>query len=151
MIFCEKALDLQSHQSVYEYVNYCNSDAPQQQRQQVPVANYYGSTSPKNKYALRHRVIEPRHTPGYNNYGFRPEMRELDDAYVIPRLHVDDSDVSLDLYSFDNVQRKGRVGDRYPIPFGLNIQIIRTAPSFLSSHTTYTTDLRVHPYTSISH
>ncbi|CAB0044266.1 unnamed protein product [Trichogramma brassicae] len=52
----------------------------------------------------RGRSPEPRRTPGYSNYGFRPEMRELDVAanvaaqqpqpYVVPRLYVDEPDVS---------------------------------------------------------
>ncbi|XP_014220236.1 uncharacterized protein LOC106648075 isoform X2 [Trichogramma pretiosum] len=52
----------------------------------------------------RGRSPEPRRTPGYSNYGFRPEMRELDVAtaanvaaqqpqpYVVPRLYVDEPD-----------------------------------------------------------
>ncbi|XP_016836799.1 uncharacterized protein LOC100678055 isoform X2 [Nasonia vitripennis] len=87
----------QSRQPFYEYVSSSAEGVVQQQ--QMPQANYYGSASPNNgctggRYALRHRSPEPRRTPGYNNYGFRPEMRELEAAYVIPRLYVEDSDVS---------------------------------------------------------
>ncbi|XP_058792539.1 protein bride of sevenless isoform X2 [Phymastichus coffea] len=78
----------QSRQPFYEYV-----------QQQPPSANYYGSTSPNKQPGSargrrNQRSPEPRRTPGYNNYGFRPEMRELEQAYVIPRLYVDDPNVS---------------------------------------------------------
>ncbi|XP_011499322.1 PREDICTED: protein bride of sevenless [Ceratosolen solmsi marchali] len=97
-----QALDLQSCQSMYDYMNCNNNDVPHQQhhQQQISVANYYGSASPKNKYEMNHHILEPRHTPGYSNYGFRTEMRELDDVYVIPQLHIEDSDVSLDPHKF---------------------------------------------------
>ncbi|XP_076165762.1 G protein coupled receptor bride of sevenless isoform X1 [Ptiloglossa arizonensis] len=59
--------------------------------------NYYGSSSPNQKYLAQSRGSDMRGTPGYNNYGFHAEMRELrtsfaersnvNTAYARPKCH----------------------------------------------------------------
>ncbi|KAI4504645.1 hypothetical protein M0802_000195 [Mischocyttarus mexicanus] len=54
--------------------------------------NYYGSSSPDPRTINRCRSPDPRRTPGYNNYGFRPEMREIENSYGVPRVYVENFD-----------------------------------------------------------
>lgn len=54
--------------------------------------NYYGSSSPNPRPLGRFRSPDPRRTPGYNNYGFRPEMREIENSYGVPRVCVENID-----------------------------------------------------------
>lgn len=57
--------------------------------------NYYGGSSPNPRSLSLCRSPDPRRTPGYNNYGFRPEMREIENTYgVVPRVSVENIDVS---------------------------------------------------------
>lgn len=49
--------------------------------------NYYGSSSPGQKYLGNRRI------PGYNNYGYHSEMREVNNSYSIPQVCIEDADV----------------------------------------------------------
>ncbi|XP_043266137.1 protein bride of sevenless [Colletes gigas] len=54
--------------------------------------NYYGSSSPNQKYLAQTRSPDTRRVPGYNNYGFHTEMREVNNAYKIPQVCIEDAD-----------------------------------------------------------
>ncbi|XP_053976143.1 protein bride of sevenless isoform X1 [Hylaeus volcanicus] len=54
--------------------------------------NYYGSSSPNQKYLTHSRSPDSRRIPGYNNYGFHTEMREVNNAYKIPQVCIEDAD-----------------------------------------------------------
>ncbi|XP_033324769.2 G protein coupled receptor bride of sevenless isoform X2 [Megalopta genalis] len=59
--------------------------------------NYYGNSSPNQKYLNQYRSSDSRRIPAYNNYGFNTEMREsrtspversnVNSAYARPRCH----------------------------------------------------------------
>lgn len=55
--------------------------------------NYYGSPSPNQKYLGQCRSAETRRIPGYNNYGYHTEMREVNNSYTIPQVCIEDADV----------------------------------------------------------
>ncbi|XP_016912534.2 protein bride of sevenless isoform X2 [Apis cerana] len=52
--------------------------------------NYYGSSSPGQKYLGNRRI------PGYNNYGYHSEMREVNNSYSIPQVCIEDADSRID-------------------------------------------------------
>ncbi|XP_043526865.1 protein bride of sevenless isoform X1 [Frieseomelitta varia] len=54
--------------------------------------NYYGSPSPNQKYLGQCRSAETRRIPGYNNYGYHTEMREVNNSYTIPQVCIEDAD-----------------------------------------------------------
>ncbi|CAL7937934.1 unnamed protein product [Xylocopa violacea] len=56
--------------------------------------NYYGSSSPGQKYTgqSRYSLADTRRTPGYNNYGYHSEMREVNNSYTIPQVCIEDAD-----------------------------------------------------------
>ncbi|KAG7200826.1 hypothetical protein KM043_003196 [Ampulex compressa] len=54
--------------------------------------NYYGSSSPNPKYIERCRSPDPQQIPGYNNYGFHSEMREINHSYIVPRVCIEDTE-----------------------------------------------------------
>lgn len=56
--------------------------------------NYYGSSSPNQKYCGRNRSPDCRN-PGYNNYGFHSEMREVNNSYIVPRVCIEDAEVMI--------------------------------------------------------
>lgn len=55
--------------------------------------NYYGNSSPNQKYLNQYRSGDSRRIPGYNNYGFHTEMREVNNSYTIPQVCIEDADV----------------------------------------------------------
>ncbi|XP_076295123.1 G protein coupled receptor bride of sevenless isoform X2 [Lasioglossum baleicum] len=94
--------------------------------------NYYGNSSPNQKYLSQYRSSDPRRIPGYNNYGFHTEMREsrtspverssVNSAYARPRCHrkrrtKDDKDcIETDVYVERNAATSRRDHDEiYPI------------------------------------
>ncbi|KAJ8687825.1 hypothetical protein QAD02_023619 [Eretmocerus hayati] len=92
-----QGLDLQGHQPFYDYVT---ADVQQQYQQAQPQPQGYRNTTssfnPLARLSFRRRNAEPRHMPAYNNYGFRPEMREVDPSstYVVPPMQLYETDVS---------------------------------------------------------
>ncbi|XP_031370918.1 protein bride of sevenless [Apis dorsata] len=54
--------------------------------------NYYGSSSPGQKYL----GTASRRIPGYNNYGYHSEMREVNNSYSIPQVCIEDADSRID-------------------------------------------------------
>nr|XP_031825754.1 protein bride of sevenless isoform X2 [Nomia melanderi] len=91
--------------------------------------NYYGNSSPNQKYLNQYRSSDSRRMPGYNNYGFHTEMREsrtstaersnVDATYARPRCHRkrrtkdEKGRGETDVY-VENVSRRGH-DDIYPI------------------------------------
>ncbi|CAL7937933.1 unnamed protein product [Xylocopa violacea] len=59
--------------------------------------NYYGSSSPGQKYTgqSRYSLADTRRTPGYNNYGYHSEMREVNNSYTIPQVCIEDADLRM--------------------------------------------------------
>ena len=55
--------------------------------------NYYGSPSPNQKYLGQCRSADTRRIPGYSNYGYHTEMREVNNSYTIPQVCIEDADV----------------------------------------------------------
>lgn len=51
--------------------------------------NYYGSSSPGQKYL---GGTGNRRIPGYNNYGYHSEMREVNNSYTVPQVCIEDAD-----------------------------------------------------------
>ncbi|XP_076677151.1 G protein coupled receptor bride of sevenless isoform X3 [Andrena cerasifolii] len=58
----------------YDYVHPGGSTPNLQVASSYP--NYYGSSSPHQKYLDHSRTSDSRRNPGYSNYGFHTEMRE---------------------------------------------------------------------------
>ncbi|XP_066586538.1 uncharacterized protein boss isoform X2 [Prorops nasuta] len=58
--------------------------------------NYYGSASPESRYPRRAPSPDPRRSPGYNNYGYNAEMKEMENSpyYMTPRVRIEDADNS---------------------------------------------------------
>ncbi|XP_076650778.1 G protein coupled receptor bride of sevenless isoform X2 [Halictus rubicundus] len=98
----------------------------------VAYPNYYGNSSPNQKYLSQHRSSDQRRIPGYNNYGFHTEMREsrtspverssVNSTYARPRCHrkrrtKDDKDcIETDVYVESNAATSRRDHDEiYPI------------------------------------
>ena len=62
--------------------------------------NCYGSVSPYlTQHARNRSPIDPRRTPSYNNYGYNSEMREMENAYVMPRVRVENPEVKIYLFA----------------------------------------------------
>lgn len=60
--------------------------------------NYYGNSSPGQKYLRQDRSSDNRRIPGYNNYGYHSEMREVNNSYTIPQVCIEDADVRFFLF-----------------------------------------------------
>lgn len=54
--------------------------------------NYYGSSSPNQKYLGQSRSPDIQRIPGYNNYGYHSEMREVNNSYTVPQVCIEDAD-----------------------------------------------------------
>ncbi|KYN07715.1 Protein bride of sevenless [Cyphomyrmex costatus] len=52
-------------------------------------SNYYGNLNSNPKYFERCRSLNHYETPTYNNYECYAEMKEIDAAYVMPRMYVE--------------------------------------------------------------
>lgn len=63
--------------------------------------NYYGSSSPNQKYLGQSRSPDTQRIPGYNNYGYHSEMREVNNSYTVPQVCIEDADVRFFLFSVD--------------------------------------------------
>lgn len=55
--------------------------------------NYYGSSSPNQKYLGQSRSPDTQRIPGYNNYGYHSEMQEVNNSYTVPQVCIEDADV----------------------------------------------------------
>ncbi|XP_017752795.1 PREDICTED: protein bride of sevenless isoform X2 [Eufriesea mexicana] len=65
----------------YDYVH--SGGGSMTNLQVTPVyPNYYGSSSPNQKYLGQNRGSDTRRIPGYNNYGYHSEMREVNNTYT---------------------------------------------------------------------
>ncbi|XP_077266555.1 G protein coupled receptor bride of sevenless isoform X1 [Temnothorax americanus] len=53
--------------------------------------NYYGNSSPNLKYLERCRSTHRYEMPVYNNYECRAEMKEIDAAYITPRMYIENT------------------------------------------------------------
>ncbi|KZC03736.1 PREDICTED: protein bride of sevenless [Dufourea novaeangliae] len=72
--------------------------------------NYYGSSSPNQKYLSHCRSPDSRRNPGYNNYGFHTEMREVNNSYTIPQVCIENAD------SRTNTVERSTVNSAYARP-----------------------------------
>lgn len=63
--------------------------------------NYYGSSSPNQKYLGQSRSPDTQRIPGYHNYGYHSEMREVNNSYTVPQVCIEDADVRFFLFSVD--------------------------------------------------
>lgn len=77
----------------YDYVHQGGSTPNLQVASSYP--NYYGSSSPHQKYLDHSRTSDSRRNPGYSNYGFHTEMREVNNSYTVPQVCIEDADVRL--------------------------------------------------------
>ncbi|XP_076395102.1 G protein coupled receptor bride of sevenless isoform X2 [Megachile rotundata] len=94
--------------------------------------NYYGSSSPHQKYLGPYRNSDTRRNPGYNNYGYHSEMRESRTSlaektnasltYARPKCHrkrrtKDEKDcIETDVYIENNSPSGRRIHDEmYPV------------------------------------
>ncbi|CAK9808146.1 Protein bride of sevenless [Anthophora quadrimaculata] len=76
------------------FYDYVHSGAGSMTNLQVTPAypNYYGSSSPNQKYLGHSRGTDTRRIPGYNNYGYHSEMREVNNSYTVPQVCIEDAD-----------------------------------------------------------
>ncbi|XP_017752796.1 PREDICTED: protein bride of sevenless isoform X3 [Eufriesea mexicana] len=75
----------------YDYVH--SGGGSMTNLQVTPVyPNYYGSSSPNQKYLGQNRGSDTRRIPGYNNYGYHSEMREVNNTYTVPQVCIEDAD-----------------------------------------------------------
>ncbi|KAF7412603.1 hypothetical protein HZH66_001499 [Vespula vulgaris] len=99
---CDPTVDLTSdpranafarqNRAFYDYVHPMGAGSTSNLQAPSLYPNYYGSSSPDPRSLNRCRSPDPRRTPGYNNYGFRPEMREIENSYGVPRVYVENID-----------------------------------------------------------
>ncbi|XP_051153134.1 protein bride of sevenless [Leptopilina boulardi] len=90
-----QALDLQSRHPFYDYVRPSVDGISNAGNFRIPMyPNCYGSVSPYLTQPVRNNRSPTEHqrTPGYNNYGFHPEMREVENAYVVPRVCIENTE-----------------------------------------------------------
>ncbi|XP_043485302.1 protein bride of sevenless isoform X2 [Leptopilina heterotoma] len=90
-----QALDFQSRHPFYEYVRPSVDGISNAGNFRIPMyPNCYGSVSPYLTQPIRNNRSPTEHqrTPGYNNYGFHPEMREVENAYVVPRVCIENTE-----------------------------------------------------------
>ncbi|XP_046813402.1 uncharacterized protein LOC124421811 isoform X3 [Vespa crabro] len=76
----------------YDYVHPMGAGSTNNLQAPPMFPNYYGSSSPNPRSLSHCRSPDPRRIPGYNNYGFRPEMREIENSYGVPRVCVENID-----------------------------------------------------------
>ncbi|XP_046435485.1 protein bride of sevenless isoform X1 [Neodiprion fabricii] len=85
---------LQSHQALYDYT-FPGSTAAAGVASLPTVAyhpNYYGCSSPNSRFVPRSVSPYVRQRPGYNNYAFNSEMREVDHLQPVPRVCVENTE-----------------------------------------------------------
>lgn len=59
--------------------------------------NYYGNTSPSQRHQQSTRNNsgnDGTKITGFNNYGYHSDMQETENHYVVPRVHIDNPEVS---------------------------------------------------------
>nr|XP_012222884.1 PREDICTED: uncharacterized protein LOC105672491 isoform X2 [Linepithema humile] len=79
-------------QSRYSYDNVYPAHESQVPRTPPTCLDYYGNPSPGSKYHDRWRSANHREMPGYSNYGFQTEMKEIDSAHVAPRTRIENKE-----------------------------------------------------------
>ncbi|XP_035732087.1 protein bride of sevenless-like isoform X1 [Vespa mandarinia] len=100
---CNPAVDLISdprttnafarqNRGFYDYVHPMGAGSTNNLQAPPMFPNYYGSSSPNPRSLSHCRSPDPRRIPGYNNYGFRSEMREIENSYGVPRVCVENID-----------------------------------------------------------
>ncbi|XP_017889945.1 protein bride of sevenless isoform X2 [Ceratina calcarata] len=105
------------------FYDYVHSRAGSMTNLQVATAypNYYGAgSSPGQKHLSSSRAVDTRRIPGYSNYGYHSEMREVNNSYSIPQVCIEDADSRMNLgeksdasttYAKPNCQRKRKPKD----------------------------------------
>ena len=86
-------VSLTQNRPFYDYVHPGGGGSTANLQVTSAYPNYYGSPSPNQKYLGQYRSPETRRIPGYSNYGYHSEMREVNNSYTIPQVCIEDADV----------------------------------------------------------